>query len=511
MQIKLWDWERGWACHQVFEGHAHYVMMVRFNPKDHNSFASASLDRSVKVWGLSATTPNYSLEGHERGVNCVDYYAGGDKPYLISGADDHTLKIWDYQTKACITTLSGHQGNVTSCVFHPRLPVIVSGSEDGTVRIWHNTTYKLETTLNYDWERAWALGVSGDSNKVAIGYDDGVVVVKLGSEAPIVSMDRQGKVVWTEHSIVNNALVRSVGDAHDGDALTLATKELGSIEMYPTMVAHNANGHFVAVCGDGEFVIYTAQQLRNKSFGTALDFVWAATGTGDFAVRESASKIRLYKDFKEVKSFRPTFSAEGLFGGALLAVRAVDFVVFYDWETAAVVRRIDEAPKAVVWSDAGDLCALGLEDSYYVLRYNRDATVAASLATGAEAAAIAETGVENAFSVEAEIQERIRSGQWHGDCLLYVIAARARARSRRDRHLNVAFPCAQVHERERAAELLHRRRGDDARAPGPHALPARVPAQGGPRGAHGQAEAARHLRAAAVAARLPDGRRAAGL
>jgi coatomer subunit beta' len=34
---------------QLFEGHAHYVMMIKINPKDTNTFASASLDRSIKV------------------------------------------------------------------------------------------------------------------------------------------------------------------------------------------------------------------------------------------------------------------------------------------------------------------------------------------------------------------------------------------------------------------------------------------------------------------------------
>ncbi len=33
----------------MFEGHSHYVMQVVFNPKDTNTFASASLDRTVKV------------------------------------------------------------------------------------------------------------------------------------------------------------------------------------------------------------------------------------------------------------------------------------------------------------------------------------------------------------------------------------------------------------------------------------------------------------------------------
>lgn len=50
MLIKLWDWEKGWTCTQIFEGHSHYVMQVTFNPKDNNTFASASLDRTIKVW-----------------------------------------------------------------------------------------------------------------------------------------------------------------------------------------------------------------------------------------------------------------------------------------------------------------------------------------------------------------------------------------------------------------------------------------------------------------------------
>jgi hypothetical protein len=49
MQIKLWNWDKGWECTQVLEGHTHYVMCVVFNPKDTNTFASASLDQTIKV------------------------------------------------------------------------------------------------------------------------------------------------------------------------------------------------------------------------------------------------------------------------------------------------------------------------------------------------------------------------------------------------------------------------------------------------------------------------------
>ena len=33
MLIKLWDWEKGWICTQIFEGHSHYVMQAR--PSSH--------------------------------------------------------------------------------------------------------------------------------------------------------------------------------------------------------------------------------------------------------------------------------------------------------------------------------------------------------------------------------------------------------------------------------------------------------------------------------------------
>ena len=52
-------------------------MQVTFNPKDTNTFASASLDRTVKVWSIGQPTPNFTLEGHEKGVNAVDYFTGG--------------------------------------------------------------------------------------------------------------------------------------------------------------------------------------------------------------------------------------------------------------------------------------------------------------------------------------------------------------------------------------------------------------------------------------------------
>lgn len=98
---------------KIFSGHSHYVMQLAINPKDNNTFASASLDCTVKVWSLGSPQANFTLEGHEKGVNCVDYHPSPDKPYLASGSDDHTVRIWDYQTKLCVQVLEDHVQNVT--------------------------------------------------------------------------------------------------------------------------------------------------------------------------------------------------------------------------------------------------------------------------------------------------------------------------------------------------------------------------------------------------------------
>lgn len=417
MLIKLWDWDKKWMCCQVFEGHTHYVMQIVINPKDNNQFASASLDRTIKVWQLGSKTPNFTLEGHEKGVNCIDYYSGGDKPYLISGADDNLVKIWDYQNKTCVQTLEGHAQNVTCVSFHPELPIILTGSEDGTVRVWHSNTYRLENTLNYGMERVWCICSQSGFNSVALGYDEGSIIIKMGREEPAMSMDSSGKVMWAKHSEVQQANLKAMGDTEmrDGERLPLGVKDMGSCEIYPQTIQHSPNGRFVVVCGDGEYIIYTAVALRNKSFGTALEFVWAHDSS-QYAIREGNNKVKIFKNFKEKKTFKPDFGAEGIFGGFLLGVRSNSALAFYDWDSAELIRRIEIQPKHIFWSESGEQVCIATEESFFVLRYMAE-KVAAALEKKEN---ITEDGIEEAFEVLGELQEVVKTGAWVGDCFIYT-------------------------------------------------------------------------------------------
>ena len=113
-------------------------------------------------------------------------------------------------------------------------------------RVWHSNTYRLETTLNYGLERVWTICCLPGSNNIALGYDEGSIMIKLGREEPAMSMDQSGKIIWAKHSEIQQANLKALPDSEikDGERLPLAIKDMGACEIYPQTVAHNPNGRY---------------------------------------------------------------------------------------------------------------------------------------------------------------------------------------------------------------------------------------------------------------------------
>jgi coatomer subunit beta' len=239
-------------------------MNIAVSPKDPQTFATSCLDRTVKVWSITSPNANFTFDAHERGgVNFVEYHPDPHKPYLITTGDDRTIRIWDYLSKSCIQTLEGHTANVSFAVYLTGggPPIIVSGSEDGMIKLWNAGTYRLENTLNYGMERAWCVSLNNTKNgsggnEVAIGFDEGLVVLKLGKDEPSYSMDSSGKLIYVRGSeVLTSNLATLVDDGSvtestpDGSRIQLSSRELGSSEVFPNSIQHSPNGRFVTVVG----------------------------------------------------------------------------------------------------------------------------------------------------------------------------------------------------------------------------------------------------------------------
>src|SRR3989304_6211724 len=84
-----------------------------------------------------------TLEGHTDAVSCVSVFMGSDgHPRIVSGCQDHTLRVWSAETGLCERTLQGHTNSVICISFFIGSdgdPRIVSGSSDKTLKVWSET------------------------------------------------------------------------------------------------------------------------------------------------------------------------------------------------------------------------------------------------------------------------------------------------------------------------------------------------------------------------------------
>jgi len=102
-------------------------------------FASASADKTVRVWDAASGKCLKVLEGHTDIVRSVAHV---DIPYpptrLVSGSDDGTLRVWDVDTGECLHVLKGGGGKVNSVTLADVMDhiVLVSGTSESQVAVW---------------------------------------------------------------------------------------------------------------------------------------------------------------------------------------------------------------------------------------------------------------------------------------------------------------------------------------------------------------------------------------
>uniref|UniRef100_A0A7N8WVB4 Notchless protein homolog 1 n=1 Tax=Mastacembelus armatus TaxID=205130 RepID=A0A7N8WVB4_9TELE len=114
-------------------GHSALVNEVLFSP-DTRLLASASFDKSIKIWDGRTGKYLMSLRGHVASVYQVAWSA--DSRLLVSGSSDSTLKVWDIKTGKLNMDLPGHADEVFAVDWSPDGQRVASGGKDKCLRIW---------------------------------------------------------------------------------------------------------------------------------------------------------------------------------------------------------------------------------------------------------------------------------------------------------------------------------------------------------------------------------------
>uniref|UniRef100_A0A672KJV8 Notchless protein homolog 1 n=1 Tax=Sinocyclocheilus grahami TaxID=75366 RepID=A0A672KJV8_SINGR len=148
--------------------------LTRYNSvrgEGHERLVSGSDDFTMFLWNpAEEKKPVARLTGHQALVNEVLF--SPDTRLIASASFDKSIKIWDGKTGKYLTSLRGHVGPVYQVSWSADSRLLVSGSSDSTLKVWDIKKGKLNADLPGHADEVFAVDWSTDGQRVASGGKD---------------------------------------------------------------------------------------------------------------------------------------------------------------------------------------------------------------------------------------------------------------------------------------------------------------------------------------------------
>ena len=222
------------------------VSAVAFSP-DGSLIVSGSEDHRVRLWQPETGRLIRRLEGHSSAVTAGAFSLDGST--IASASNDRTVRLWDVRSGQLLRTLQGHVYHVYAVAFDPQRRWLATASWDRTIQLWDVKSGELVRKLRGHDAAIRAIDFSPDGKLLVSGADDETVRLwnaETGKELKVlaghtgavnaVRFRPDGESVFsgsTDHTVrmwhlPDGILVRKLGDC-GAPVLSLAVSANGQI------------------------------------------------------------------------------------------------------------------------------------------------------------------------------------------------------------------------------------------------------------------------------------------